>query len=197
MSQQASEENKNLSNYITNIVGINKVIDRHYDEDKKNFINIFTCDDPLYPRIKICGTIGVSDHPNKIEMNDNSFKNISIELLIAGYAEFNMLANILSTSGFYITNKGWECQPGSVFMRIIEMYFETSEMKHIMPISPFLWAGKLEPLELETKTVHWLLCIPISDKELEYKLKNGTSALQDIFQEKDIDIFDINRKSAI
>lgn len=197
MSQQASEENKKLSNYITNIVGINKIIDRHYDKEKKNFIDIFTCDDPLYPRIKICGTIGVSDHPNKIEMNDNSFKDIPIELLIGGYREFRMLPNILSTAGFYITNNGWECQPGSVFMRIVEMYFETSEMKHIMFTSPFLWEGKLQPLKLETKTVHWLLCIPISDEELEYKMENGTSALEDIFQEKDIDIFDINRKSAI
>ncbi|MDR4892724.1 MULTISPECIES: suppressor of fused domain protein [unclassified Chryseobacterium] len=197
MSQQASEENKKLSNYITNIVGINKIIDRHYDKEKKNFIDIFTCDDPLYPRIKICGTIGVSDHPNKIEMNNNSFKDIPIELLIGGYREFKMLSNILSTAGFYITNNGWECQPGSVFMRIVEMYFETSEMKHIMFTSPFLWEEKLQPLKLETKTVHWLLCIPISDKELEYKMENGTSALEDIFQEKDIDIFDINRKSAI
>ncbi|MGX5686706.1 suppressor of fused domain protein [Chryseobacterium cucumeris] len=197
MSQQSSEENKKLSNYITNIVGINNMIDRHYDKEKKNFIDIFTCDDPLYPRIKICGTIGVSDHPNKIEMNDNSFKDIPVELLIGGYREFRMLPDILSTAGFYITNNGWECQPGSVFMRIVEMYFETSEMKHIMFISPFLWEDKLYPLKLETKTVHWLLCIPISDEELEYKMENGTSALEDIFQEKDIDIFDINRKSAI
>lgn len=197
MFDKISIENKKLSNYITNIVGINKIIDRHYDKEKKNFIDIFTCDDPLYPRIKICGTIGVSDHPNKIEMNDNSFKDIPIELLIGGYREFRMLPNILSTAGFYITNNGWECQPGSVFMRIVEMYFETSEMKHIMFTSPFLWEDKLQPLKLETKTVHWLLCIPISDKELEYKMENGTSALEDIFQEKDIDIFDINRKSAI
>ncbi|KPH14074.1 suppressor of fused domain protein [Chryseobacterium sp. ERMR1:04] len=197
MSQQTSEENKKLSDYITNIVGINKMIDRHYDKEKKQIIDIFTCDDPLYPKIKICGTIGVSDYPNKIEMNDNSFKDIPIELLIGGYTEFNMLANILSTSGFYIINKGWECQPGSVFMRIVEMYCETSEMKHIMFVSPFLWEDKLEPLQLEKKTVHWLLCIPISDKELEYKMENGASALEDMFQEKDIDIFDINRKSAI
>lgn len=197
MSQLASEENKKLYNYISNIVGINKMIERHYDKQKKNFIDIFTCNDSLYPRIKVCGTIGLSDHPNEIEMNNNSFKNIPIELLIAGYTESKMLTSILSTAGFYITNNGWECQPGSVFMQIIELYFETSEMKHIMFISPFLWEDKLKPLKLETKIVHWLLCIPISDKELEYKMENGASALEDIFEEKDIDIFDINRKSAI
>ncbi|PTT43702.1 hypothetical protein DBR28_00205 [Chryseobacterium sp. HMWF028] len=171
MSEQPSEENKQLSSYITNIIGINKIIDRHYDVDKKKYIDIFTCDDPLYPRIKICGTIGVSDHPNEIEMSDSTLKNISIELLIAGYTEHKMMAKILSTAAFYIINKGWECQPGSVFMRIVEMYFETSQMKHIMFISPFLWEDKLKPLKLTTKTVHWLFGIPISDKELEYKME--------------------------
>ncbi|WP_454046941.1 hypothetical protein [Chryseobacterium sp. Marseille-Q8038] len=41
MSQQASEENKKLSNYITNIVGINKIIDRHYDKEKR-ILSIFS-----------------------------------------------------------------------------------------------------------------------------------------------------------
>ncbi|UKB82730.1 suppressor of fused domain protein [Chryseobacterium sp. MEBOG06] len=197
MSEQASTENKELVNYITSIVGINKIVDRHWDKGKKNFIDIFSCDDPIYTRIKFCGTIGISDYPNKIEMEDGSFKNIPIELLISGYKEFDMLSNILSTAGFYITKNGWECQPGSVFMRIVEMYYETSEMKHILFTTPFLWADKLEPLNLETKTVNWLLCIPISEKELEYRMENGASALEDVFLEKDIDIFDINRKSAI
>lgn len=82
-------------------------------------------------------------------------------------------------------------------MRIVDMYYEESEMKHIMFVSPFLWEDRMAPLHLETKTVHWLLGTPISDKELEYRMKNGASALEDMFQEKDIDIFDINRKSVI
>lgn len=194
---QPLEENRKLSEYIIDTVGINEIIERHYDKDQKNFIDIFKCDDPIYPGIKICGTIGVSDFPNKIEMNDGSFRNIPVELLIVGYEKFHMIPHILSTSAFYILNMNWECQPGSVFMRIIEMYYETFEMKHIMFISPFLWEDKLEPLKLRDKTVHWLLGVPISDKELEYKMENGASALEDIFQEKDIDIFDITRISAI
>ncbi|TZG00039.1 suppressor of fused domain protein (plasmid) [Chryseobacterium panacisoli] len=197
MFDKISIENKNLAKYITTIVGINEKIDRHWDELNINFIDIFECDDQIYPNIKIFGTIGVSDHPNRIEMNDGNLKNIPIELLICGYKEFDMLSDILTIAGFFITKKGWECQPGSVFMRIVDMYYEDSEMRHIIFVSPFLWQGKLKPLDLSTKTVHWLLCIPISDNELEYRMKNGASALEDIFQEKDIDIFDINRKSVI
>lgn len=77
------------------------------------------------------------------------------------------------------------------------MYYEDSEMKHLIFVSPFLWENKLMPLDLGTKTVNWLLCIPISENELEYRMKNGASALEDLFQEKDIDIFDINRNSVI
>ncbi|AZA84947.1 hypothetical protein C1637_21955 [Chryseobacterium lactis] len=197
MFEKTSIENKSLAKYITSIVGINEKIDRHWDEATINFIDIFSCDDPIYPNIKIFGTIGVSDHSNRIEMKDDNFQDIPIELLITGYKEFDLLPNILSTAGFYITKKRWDCQPGSVFMRIVDMYYEDSEMKHIMFVSPFLWEDKLEPLHLETKTVHWLLGTPISDKELEFRMKNGASALEDIFQEKDIDIFDINRKSVI
>jgi len=197
MFDKISIENKNLANYIISIVGINEKVDRHWDEAKLNFIDIFTCDDPTYPNIKIFGTIGISDHPNRIEMKDGNFQNIPIELLVSGYKEFDMLPAILSIAGFFITKKGWECQPGSVFMRIVDMYYEESEMKHIMFVSPFLWQDKLKPLDLNTKTVHWLLCIPISDNELEYRMKNGASSLEDLFQEKDIDIFDINRKSVI
>lgn len=197
MFEKISKQNKNLAKYITTIVGINEKIDRYWDEATINFIDIFTCDDPIYPNIKIFGTIGVSDYPNRIEMKDGNFQDIPIELLIAGYKEFDLLPNILSTAGFYITKEKWDCQPGSVFMRIVDMYYENSEMKHIMFVPPFLWENKLAPLHLETKTVHWLLGIPISDKELEYRMRNGASALEDLFQEKDIDIFDINRKSVI
>lgn len=105
MFEKISIENKNLAEYIITIVGINEKIDRHWDEATINFIDIFTCDDPIYPNIKILGTIGVSDQPNRIEMKDGNFQNIPIELLIAGYKEFDMLPNILSTAGFYITKK--------------------------------------------------------------------------------------------
>ncbi|WP_288447481.1 suppressor of fused domain protein [uncultured Chryseobacterium sp.] len=197
MIEKISKENRNLFKYVTTILGINERVDRHWDEAKVNFIDIFTCDDPNYPNIKIFGTIGISDQPNRIEMKDGNFQNIPIELLIAGYKEFEMIPNILSTAGFYITKKGWDCQSGSVFMRIVDMYYEDSEMKHLMFVSPFLWEDKLAPLDLETKTVNWLLCIPISENELEYRMKNGVSSLEDLFQEKNIDMLDINRKSIL
>ncbi|WP_343642346.1 suppressor of fused domain protein [Chryseobacterium sp.] len=119
MFEKKSIENSNLAQYITAIVGVNENIERHWDEAKVNFVDIFTCDDPNYPNIKISGTIGLSDHSNRIEMEDGNFQNIPIELLISGYNEFDMLSNILSTAGFYIIKKEWDCQPGESFCELL------------------------------------------------------------------------------
>jgi len=43
----------------------------------------------------------------------------------------------------------------------------------------------------------FLLAIPISDAELQYKNQNGLSALESIFEEKNVDIFDLDRASVL
>ena len=41
------------------------------------------------------------------------------------------------------------------------------------------------------------MAVPISDKELKYAQEYGTDVLEDVFERKDIDVFDLDRKSAI
>ena len=68
-------------------------------------------------------------------------------------------------------------------------------MQHILFIPPFLWEDKLTTLSFNDKKIAWLLVIPISEKELEYAKKHGTDALENLFEEYQIDIFDLKRKS--
>jgi hypothetical protein len=76
-------------------------------------------------------------------------------------------------------------------MRMIDFYYK-KEMQHLLFVPPFLWEEKLEPLQLESKIVNWLLAIPIS--ELQYKNKNGFDSLQNLFEKNEIDIFNLDRK---
>jgi hypothetical protein len=192
---EVSTENKELAKYITVIVGINRKVQRYWDDTNEKFVDIFNCDDPVNSKVKFYGTLGLSDYLNVIEMKDGN-KNIPIELLMASYNKYDKIPNILSTCAFYILKNKWTCQLGSIFMRMVDFYYK-KEMQHIMFVSPFLWEDKLEPLKLKTKTVNWLLAVPISESELQYKNKNGFNDLQNLFEEKEIDIFDINRKSII
>ena len=193
--KMVSNDNKELAKYITTIVGINRKIERFWDDKNQNYLDIFNCDDPVDINIKFYGTIGLSDYQNIIEMGDGN-KNIPVEFIMAGYKEYDEIPNILSTCGFYLLKDKWNCQPGSVFMSMVDFYYE-KEMRHIMFVPPFLWEEKLEPLKLENKTVYWLLAIPISEAELQYRNKNGFDALQELFEESGINIFDLDRKSII
>jgi hypothetical protein len=194
-NKMVSNENKELAKYITTIVGINRTIQRYWDDKNENCIDIFTCDDPIDSEVKFYGTVGLSDYPNIIEMK-NGNENIPIELLVSGYKKYDKIPNILSTCAFYISKDKWNCQPGSVFMRMVDFYYK-KEMQHIIFVPPFFWEDKLEPLTLEAKTVNWLLAIPISESELQYKIKNGFDSLQDLFEKEEVDVFDLDRKSVI
>ncbi len=195
--KKINNENKEIANYITTIVGVNRTVQRFWDEGKNNSLDVFTCDDPINPDVKFYGTIGLSSYPNEIKMKDNSQKNIPIEFLMTGYDSFDRVPNIISTSGFFLSKNKWKCQPGTVFKSVVEMYYQESEMKHILFTTPFLWMDKLQPLTLESKTVHWLLGIPISNSELNYKIENGYLGLEELFEKNEIDIFDLYRESVV
>ncbi|MGI8627462.1 MAG: suppressor of fused domain protein [Geodermatophilaceae bacterium] len=42
-------------------------------------------------------------------------------------------------------------------------------------------------------TVAWLMAVPIADSEVEFARLNGTQRLQEIFEQEQIDVFDIDR----
>jgi hypothetical protein len=193
--KDVSNENKELVKYITSIVGINMKIHTYWDDKNKNCLDIFACDDPNDSDIKYYGTIGLSDYKNIIEMK-NGNENIPIEIVMAGYKEYDNIPNVLSTCGFYISKDKWNCKLGSVFMRMLDFFYK-KEMQHIIFMPPFLWDDKLETLKLETKTIHCLLGVPISENELQYLNNNGFDALEDLFVENDINIFNLDRKSII
>ncbi|MGT2756421.1 suppressor of fused domain protein [Streptococcus ovuberis] len=64
-------------------------------------------------------------------------------------------------------------------------------MKHMLFVPLFLW--DIEDLTLDQLTVTWLMAIPISDKELKFVEQYGADKLQDLFEEQQIDYWDLNR----
>ena len=120
---------------------------------------------------------------------------IRIEILGACNNEQIEFPNILSTAAFEIIDRA-ECNYGLILPRLIELYYPNINMKHICLISPFLW-DELKTIELPDIKVAWLLMVPISDEEMNYALKYGVDELESLFEEANIDIFDLNRLSVI
>lgn len=192
---ERNEINKRYAKFIAKTIGFNPSVYPYYDGSKEEFVDIIKLDDPIDKDVKIYSSIGLSNYPNLIEMKEGE-KNIPVELLMTGYKEYDKIPNIIATVSFYIMKQKWNCQPGTVYKKIVEDYYDT-ELKNVLFNRPFLWEDKLSNLQFLERKIYPLLLIPISDKELEYKLTNGYSALEKLFIEKKIDIFDINRKSII
>ena len=119
------------------------------------------------------------------------------EILMTGFSRYKEVANILSSCAFFVMKNGWECTYANVFETLVEMYCEDKDMKHILFVKPYIWKDKLEGFKIGAEPIEFVLAMPISQKELEYKMKFGMDALEDLFEKRGVDICDIDRKSVV
>ena len=67
-------------------------------------------------------------------------------------------------------------------------------MSHVLLVDPFVWPKSLPNLRFEDKAVAWLQSVPMSDGELKYSEENGLDALHDLFSERQIDVYNLDRE---
>lgn len=185
---------KEIANTLSNIVSGNKKIYRFYDEAEESSIDIYFGIDSPQEGVTTYGTIGLSDYSLGLKLEGN--RELRVEFIAACESAHPEFGNILSSCAFNIINTNFPCFPGVIYPSVISEYYNQSDMKHILLTTPFLW-DDLQPLDDEKNHVTWLMAIPISDKELNYAQKYGSDALEDIFERKNIDVFDLDRKSTI
>ncbi len=193
---QPTPENIKMAQAVAKAIGIEPQVYPYYDNDRTNQLDLLKLTDPIDLEVGIYFTIGLSDHENLVEVK-NGQEDIRVELLAAAYKQFDYAPNLMSTAAFYVMKDKYECRPGSVFKQLVAMYDKDTEMKHIYFTEPFLWQDKLAALDPAVKKAAFLLLIPISDAELDYKLQHGDDALEALFEEKDINIYDLKRGSII
>lgn len=153
---------------------------------------MLSCNDRPYDGVTSYSTIGLSGHSI-----DQTVDNLPLRVEIVGACAsgYECFPNILGSCAFNIINTKFTCYPGAIFQNVVKYYIPDSPMKHILFTPPFLWEDKLTTINFDDKKVAWLLAVPISDKEFEYAKKYGTDALENLFEEHQIDIFDLKRKS--
>ena len=188
MRTEPTKQQKELYKKIATRLGADSKVIEYGDDSNTNSIYILNCPDPIDNKVMFYCSIGLFEYP----IDDKRY-----EILMAGYSKYDTIPNILSTCAFFVIKNNWKCTYGNVFETLVEMYCKNTEMKHILFTSPFLWEDKLVDFNIEGKPIDFVLAIPISDKELEYKNKFGTDALETLFEKESIDIFDINRKSIV
>ncbi|MGY4507558.1 suppressor of fused domain protein [Bradyrhizobium sp. USDA 3650] len=187
-----SEDNKSLARYLRDVTQGSPTVTKYWDDAHVCDVDIMIIKNVPAGGVSTYASLALSDAKTGLTSGD---KALGIEILLALATECAEGANMIATCAFSIKKAEITPLPGAIIPRALELYGEGRDMKHAMLISPFLW--DLETQSFSAKSVAWLQVLPISDAERDYALANGPEALEDLFQDRQIDVFDIDRPSAL
>jgi len=82
-------------------------------------------------------------------------------------------------------------------VNIGQPWLDNSKCDHGFISLPYLDGDQLEIFTFGGQTIHCYWFIPITEKERDYKIDNGCEALEQLFEEKQIDYLNPNRESVV
>lgn len=197
MTERASEENREIARREVAAFGAKKKdwrVTGYWDDEHVSTVDILHVRDCPAKTVTSYGTIGLSDTP--LIMDGEEYPT-RVEFVGGCLTNFKTFPEVVAAAAFCVMNSGFFCYPGAVLPDVLGTLGTSKTMRHIYFGNPFIWERKLTPLRLKTKTVSWLLIVPISDRELKLAEKDGPEQLADLLEAKEVDVFDLDRKSAI
>ncbi|MCX5577238.1 suppressor of fused domain protein [Kaistia terrae] len=121
---------------------------------------------------------------------------VKVEVVTACASDTPHVDSLLSSCVFDCFKNRTNISYGSLIPDIIDQYGISRTLRHVTFVAPFLWPA-LDKIEVEGQVIYCLLMVPISDGEKAYLESNGIDALEALFDNAQIDIFDINRASVV
>lgn len=165
-----------------------------WDDDRLKDIHVIEAADRPQPGVKTFATVGLSEYPL---MNQGREFSSRVELVGACGIAHSEYANVIATLAFCVINSGWFCAPGIIFPDVMAMYNLSSTMDDIYFADPFLWDDRLKSTDIDGVKTAWLLAVPVSKAETAYAAEHGSDQLQKLFEQKNIDVYDLNRPSVV
>jgi hypothetical protein len=166
-------------------------IDNYADVDESHHVDILSCKDRPSPGLVSYSTLGVHLVPNLLD--DEDFR---VEL--AGIAEDTVekFPNLLSTAAFYVIKDRWHVAKGIVFEDLVTRYKLSKTLQHLMWVEPHEWE-ELAGVDVGGLSINWMLAVPISESERQYLFDNGYHKLQELFIDREVEYWDLNRRSVV
>ena len=184
-----------LAGHTALAMGVEKPpIFRYWDENRQTSVCILEASNRPQDGVTSYATVGLSDHPLMFKGREFDAR---VEFVGACGSAFPGFANVLATAAFCVVNSGWFCAPGIIFPDVVSMHNASARLSDVYFAHPFLWAEELKSTLIGDRRVAWLLAVPVSKAETAYAQTYGPERLEARFAEMDIDIYDLNRVSAI
>lgn len=167
-------------------------VGRFWDEPERKSIDIVRCDDLPQKGEQVCATIGLNHTNIGLVSGDLPLR---IELIGACDIQIGQFQNMMATAAFEIMDNRTGF-PGYIIRNVISEYIHDSDMKHFLLTEPFLWEDA-KSITVNGIHIAWLMTVPISEKEYEFACSEGSDELEELFEQKDIDVCNIYRRSVI
>jgi antitoxin YqcF len=181
-----SDRGKLAARELMRTWGAKPEVFRHWDEDKRNFVDVATCRNSPVEGVTAAGTLGLSDH-------ELGLNGVRVELIGAFPREFAHGANVLATCAFNAFKDSHPVRPGAIHPDVLSLYRSSPPLPHVLFVDPFLWDDGPHTLTIEGLALAWLMAVPISEGERRFAEEQGADALTSRFEDRKIDIFDLCR----
>ncbi len=186
------KKSKTIAQHILKMFGGSPKVNRYYNDGGDKIIDILSCTNVPQKGLQSCASIGLSDTPIGLTVDE---KELRTEIVGVSDMRIKTFGNIIASAAFNIMDSH-KCHLNYIVENVVNQYIKDTDMKHILLTNPFLW-DQAHSINFDNICIAWLMVVPISDSEYDYAKKHGTDALEDKFEEKQIDIFNMFRKSII
>lgn len=159
-----------VASLLREVVGGVPQVNEYLDEDESHRVAIFRAHERPAADCTTYSTIGLCRAPNLLDG-----RQIAVELAMVGLSSRQDVPNVLASCAFLMTKDRWLGAPGVVFPEVFNAYGDGGRLRHVLWVPPFPW-DRLAAVEVEDRSIHWLLGIPISDGERRYLGVNGFDA---------------------
>jgi hypothetical protein len=195
MSKRYFSEDNNIVHQTieTNFAG-KASVSQYRDEHQKNIIVIAAVENSPRKTIHSYATIGLSNHSIGVLIGGIP---LGVEMVGACRQVFEKFPDMLVAISFDITQSKVRFHPGAVYKDVVSRYYPDFEMKHILFVPPYGWNQEFLTLELTSKRVGWLMALPISEAEWKFYKESESGELEELLAEKQVDIYDLGRRSIL
>ncbi len=188
-----SSENKQIARYVATVFGGSPRVEEYINNSDTLSIGILSCRDRPVEGVVSYSTIKLSDHP--MNWKDSEFPT-RLELAGMCLSTAGFFPNVLASAAFTIMQNDAVYHPGTVIPNLIAQHYPESKLPHLYLTEPFIWHD-LKTLDCGTKTVSWLLAMPMSETEYVYLKQHGEHALERLLEKEKADFSNPDRVSVV
>lgn len=190
--REVSSAAKHLAKTAAAAFGGTPRVQRFYNQDESHSIDILISVETPFEPFTTYSTLGVYETPNMLDDND-----VRVELAGVAGSTDDDYPNMLATAASFVQQEHWLAAPGVTFPGLVREYGLSEHLDHVLWVPPFPW-DDLHRVEVSPELiVHWLLAVPIAESERRFLLDEGYPALEQLFEQRQVEYYDLQREPLV